>query len=222
MNPLVVPSLVNAQGISDDDSLPTRRSLLSRLRDLEDTDSWRTFFDNYWRLIYNVARKSGLGEDVAQEVVQETVIAVARKIPAFRYDPTKGSFKQWLLLITRRRIQDQLRRQYRSLRASDIHHDAEELPSSTLTPDAQVDAAWETEWRENLFQAALAKVRHQVNPKHYQVFDCCVLQNLGASDVARMLGLSTAQIYLIKHRMSLAIKRAVKQAGAQLERPQSC
>ena len=64
-----------------DDSLPTRRSLLSRLRDLSDSDSWRTFFDTYWRLIYNVARKSGLSDGDAQDVVQETVIAVARKMP---------------------------------------------------------------------------------------------------------------------------------------------
>ena len=109
------------------DSLPTRASLLSRLRDLGDKDSWRTFFDMYWRLLYNVARKSGLNDGDAQDVVQETVIAVARKMPEFRYDPTKGSFKQWLLLITRRRIQDHLRRHYRSLPRN-------ETPLSTSSP----------------------------------------------------------------------------------------
>src|SRR5688572_10094841 len=77
------------------DDLPTRRSLLSRLRNVEDNESWRTFFDTYWRLLYNVARKSGLADHHAQDVVQETVIAVVRKIPEFRYDPVKGLFKQW-------------------------------------------------------------------------------------------------------------------------------
>src|SRR6516225_6696526 len=100
------------------DSLPTRRSLLSRLRNLGDDASWRTFFDTYWLLIYNVARKSGLTDADAQDVVQETIIAVARKMPEFRYDPAKGSFKNWLLLITRRRIHDHLRKLYRSLPAA--------------------------------------------------------------------------------------------------------
>src|SRR5436190_14512821 len=95
--------------------LPTRQSLLSRLRDCEDQAGWREFFETYWRLLYNVARKSGLADAVAQDVVQETVIAVARKMPGFHYEPAKGSFKQWLLLITRRRIQDHLRRFYRSV-----------------------------------------------------------------------------------------------------------
>ena len=57
---------------------PTRYSLLSRLQNWDDQDSWRDFFDTYWRLIYSVAIKSGLTENEAQEVVQETVIAVAR------------------------------------------------------------------------------------------------------------------------------------------------
>ena len=65
----------------DADSLPTRRTLLSRLRNLGDDASWRVFFDTYWRLIYNVARKAGLPDSDAQDVVQDTVIAVARKMP---------------------------------------------------------------------------------------------------------------------------------------------
>ena len=55
-----------------DSLLPTRQSLLSRLRDWQDQDGWREFFDSYWRLIYNVARKSGLGDAEAQDVVQTT------------------------------------------------------------------------------------------------------------------------------------------------------
>jgi len=204
-----------------DDSLPTRASLLSRLRDLGDSDSWRAFFETYWRLLYNVARKAGLNDSEAQDVVQETVIAVARKMPEFRYDPAKGSFKQWLLLITRRRIQDHLRRIYRSAPAASGHpeglaHRVEDVPSPMLTPDAQIDAAWEHEWRENLFHAALARVRQRANPKHYQVFDYCVLQEVPAPEVARMLGLNAAQVYLARHRMSATVKRAVKELEAEL------
>ena len=109
-----VSSLRTKPHSSHEHDLPTRHSLLCRLQDLGDNESWRVFFETYWRLIYNVARRSGLNDDAAQEVVQETVIAVARKIPSFRYDPEKGSFKSWLLLICRRRIQDHLRRVYSS------------------------------------------------------------------------------------------------------------
>jgi len=55
-----------------------------------------------------VAVKAGLNDaEAQQEVVQETVISVAKQMPGFRYDPTRGTFKGWLLKITRRRIADQ-------------------------------------------------------------------------------------------------------------------
>src|SRR5262245_43592250 len=108
----------------DNDSLPTRRTLLSRLRNLDDDESWRGFFDLYWRLLYNFARKSGLDDSAAQEVVQDTVVSIARKMPEFRYDPARGSFRQWLLCITRRRITDHLRRHYRQPPKADVAPEA--------------------------------------------------------------------------------------------------
>ena len=81
--------------------LPTRRSLLSRLRDWQDQTSWRDFFDTYWRLIYNVARKCGLADAEAQDVVQNTFIYLSRRMPNFRYDRQRGSFKSWLRVVTR-------------------------------------------------------------------------------------------------------------------------
>ena len=200
------------------DSLPTRSSLLGRLRNVGDEASWRTFFETYWRLIYNVARKSGLSDSDAQDVVQETVIAVARKMPEFCYDPAKGSFKQWLLLITRRRVHDRLRQIYRSRQATSADDlRGGELPTEVAAPDAAIDATWEHEWRENIYQSALTRVRQQVNPKHFQVFDCCVLQNLPPARVARMFGLNAAQVYLVKHRVSAAVKRAAAEIEKNLD-----
>jgi RNA polymerase sigma factor (sigma-70 family) len=205
------------------DSSPTRRSLLSRLRDLGDDTSWRMFFETYWRLIFNVARKSGLSDTEAQDVVQDTVISVARRIGDFRYDPAKGSFKRWLLLITRRRIHDHLRRRYRSVKVADappeeLARSGHDVVAPEPPPDAQLDSVWETEWRENLFQTALSRVRRQANPKHYQVFDYCVLQELPAVKVGKMLGLNPAQVYLAKHRVGLSVRRKVKELEMELQR----
>src|SRR6266480_3818214 len=90
--------------------LATRRSLIDRLADWEDRKHWQEFFDTYWKLIYSAARKSGLTDAEAQEVVQETIITVAKRIDQLRYDPAVGSFKGWLLHITRWRIADQFRK----------------------------------------------------------------------------------------------------------------
>ena len=57
--------------------IPTRRSLLSRLKNWNDQASWQDFFDTYWKLIYSVARQSGLHDAEAQDVLQEVLLVVA-------------------------------------------------------------------------------------------------------------------------------------------------
>src|SRR5688572_12987119 len=92
------------------ETLPTRRSLLERIKAWEDHAGWQEFFDTYWGLIYGVARQAGLNDAEAQDVVQETIVAVAKNIGDFDYDPGRGSFKNWLLQQTRWRIQGHFRK----------------------------------------------------------------------------------------------------------------
>src|SRR5690242_8560875 len=97
----------------DRDPIPTRASLLNRLKNPGDDVSWNEFYVTYRELIYSVARRAGLAEQEADEVVQNTLISVAKKMPGFTYDPAKDSFKGWLLTVTRWRIQDQLEQRAR-------------------------------------------------------------------------------------------------------------
>jgi RNA polymerase sigma-70 factor (ECF subfamily) len=197
-----------------DDSLATRETLLGRLRDLDDQESWRVFFDRYWRLIYNMARKSGLTDSDAEDVVQDTVIAVAQQMPGFRYDPARGSFKQWLLRITRCRIMDHLRKLYRAPKRTESlavleEEDGAHALDSTAT-DTQFETAWDEEWERARFEAAVAEVRRQANPKHFQVFYYCVMKGWPASKAATTLGVSVAQVYLAKHRIGQSVKAALR------------
>src|SRR3989442_3770491 len=156
--------------------LSTRQSLLSRLRDCQDQDGWREFFDTYRRLIYNVARKSGLGDLEAQEVVQATFIYLSRRMPNFRYEPARGSFKSWLRVVTRSRI-SVYRRSERTGNAfireplpgdgSDDASPLEQFPD----PAADVlDEVWQREWEENLLSAAFRRLRSKVSAQQLLIF----------------------------------------------------
>ena len=191
--------------------IPTRDSLLSRLKDWRDDDSWRDFFNTYWKLVYGVALKSGLTEQEAEEVVQETVITVARRIPEFKYDPTVCSFKTWLLNLTRWRIVDQLRKRQPKLNgyADGTPHTAtiERLPNP---PGVDLDAMWDYEWQQSLVTTAIQRVKRRVNPEHYQIFHLCVFKEWPVKKVARELDVNVAQVYLAKHRVGVLLKKEVK------------
>ena len=77
----------------NDELIPTRATLIQRLKNWQDQSSWQDFFDTYWKLIYGVAIKGGLTATEAQDVVQETMIAVARHMPTFKYDPKSAPSK---------------------------------------------------------------------------------------------------------------------------------
>ena len=145
--------------MSQDDLLPTRRSLLSRLRNWDDQESWQEFFDTYWRLIYSAGIRAGLNEQDAEEVVQDTVVAVVRRMPDFKYDPATCSFKTWLWLVTRRRIADRFRRRSRQVATVDLPatNDTSTEPMNKIPDPASLepDAKWDEEWERNLLRAAL-------------------------------------------------------------------
>jgi RNA polymerase sigma-70 factor (ECF subfamily) len=161
---------VNARSRSlDDDAvgwIPTRESLLSRIRRWDDKESWRDFFNTYWKLIYRAATKAGLSDGEAQEVVQETVIVVAKKMEHFKYDPAKDSFKGWLLYLTRKQVAAQYRNRQRgdckngrSAGAAYFTADLESIPDPSASA---LETIWDQEWERNLMDAAIASVLRAV------------------------------------------------------------
>lgn len=202
-----------------DDPIPTRYTLLSHLEDRGDQDSWRDFFDTYWRLIYSVAIKSGLTEAEAQAVVQETIISVAKDIHKFKRDRALGSFKGWLRNLTRWRIADQLRKRTRA-QAVDNTKTGEDVsrPDVVEIPDPAAEAAesvWEEEWRANLLKAAMETIKHCVKEEHYQIFDLYVIKQWPARNVARALGVNVGLVYLVKYRMAALLKKEVRRLEEQ-------
>ena len=202
-----IPELSNPEEL-----IPTRQSLLSRLKNYEDDESWRDFFHTYWKLIYGMAVRSGLMEVEAQEVVQETIISVSKHMPGFKYDRSKGSFKGWLLHMTKWRIQDQFRKRRREVGHLLLpNENADQTKTLESIPDpVGVDALWEEEWQKNLVDSALHRVKGQVKAKQYQIFDLYVLKKWPVAKVTATLGVNFGQVYLAKHRVTALIKKEIR------------
>jgi RNA polymerase sigma factor (sigma-70 family) len=206
-----------------DSLLPTRQSLLSRLRDLEDQPGWREFFDIYWRLIYNVARRSGLAETQAQDVVQNTFIYLSRRMPKFHYDRKRGSFKSWLRVVTRSRISVYRRTENageRFIREPLPGTGRDETDALEELPDPAADAldeVWQREWEENLLNAAFQRVRTRVSSQQLLIFRLATLGELSLTQVARKLGVSLPQVYLARHRVGKLFKAEVLRLRREAE-----
>jgi len=199
-----------------DELIPTRTTLLLRLKDWQDQSSWQEFFDTYWKLIYGVAIKSGLNEAEAQDVVQETVISVAKHMPTFKYDRSIGSFKAWLLNMTRWRITDQVRKRRRLPSSDDAEADIRVWAEMVDPVSDCLEALWEAEWEKSLLEAAINKVKRRLDPQNYQIFDFYVNKEWPPDKVAKTFGISIGKVYLAKHRVTEMIAEEVKKLEKKL------
>lgn len=201
-----------------DDRIATRKSLLGRLKDWEDNTSWHEFFETYWKLIYAAAIKSGLTHQESEEVVQETVLAVAKSISNLEYDPGRCRFKTWLFTVTRSKI---ARVYERKARNSSLHQ-ADDGSRTTPVMERVVDTKqqddwerlWESEWERNLMDAAIQRVKRRVSIEQFQMFDFFVLKGWTAREVAKTLHVTVAHVYVAKHRITTLLRKEI----AQLDR----
>ena len=199
----------------------TRKSLIERLGNWEDQKSWDEFYRTYWRLIYGVGLKSGLRPEEALDVVQETILAIAKQSREHRYDPKAGSFKVWLMNMTRWRIGDQFRRRAKDTAMNHFPGDEDGRNTSVLDrvedPEAQkLDRIWDMEWKRNIADRAIATVKQRVSPRQFQIFDAYVIKQWGVKKVMTELDVSMAQVYLAKHRVGGLIKKELAELSKQL------
>lgn len=200
-------------------TLRTRATLLMRVHQWDDAASWREFYRLYHKLIYGLARRSGLAHADAEDVTQDVFKRVAETIHEFESDPARGKFRGWLMNLTRWRIMDRFRRQPPAAVAPSAPRDATSTGTSTINrlPDnVDQDAAWELDWQRHLLDAACERLARTANAKHFQAFDLYVRQGRPVLQVARDLGMNPATIYLVSHRLKKELKAEIARLREQL------
>lgn len=204
--------MMNSQDCGNE-RIPTRKSLLGRLKDWDNNTSWREFFDTYWKLIYAFAIKRGLNHQEAEEVVQETFLAVAKSISSLEYNPDHCRFKTWLLTVTRSKIANLYEKKARA----PAFHQPEDASLSTPAAQEAADVKqqedwerlWESEWEKNLMDAAIQRVKRRVSIEQFQMFDLFVLKGWPAREVSKTLHVTLAHIYVAKHRIAKLLRKEV-------------
>ncbi len=192
---------------------------LAWLRNCADQQSWQEFNDFYAQLIFRFAIKAGCTETEADEVVQETLIAVSRNLPGFRYDPKACSFRTWLLNLSTWRIRDQMRKRLPGRghkRSGSSEPDGTAMVERLSDPAAnQLEGLWDQEWQAVLLEKAVSNVKARVDPKQWQVFDLYVLNGEAPLDVGKLLSVSIGRVYLTKHRIGAILKKEIARLKKQ-------
>src|SRR5262245_46915488 len=178
----------------------TPASLLERLRQPGQAESvnasWQRFVDLYTPLLYYWARRMGLHESDAADLVQDVFALLVQKLPEFSYDRHK-SFRGWLrTVLTNKRFEHVRRRQ----------PPAQTLPFEPVSPD-DPDEVWEAEYRQHVVGRALQVMQQEFAPATWKACWEAVVNDRSAADVGRELGMSEGAVRAAKFRVLCRLRQ---------------
>lgn len=184
----------------------TRRTLLHRVRDPGDRAAWEQFFELYAPLLEGYARAHGLARDDAEEVRDQCLEVLTRKLPSFEYRRERGSFSAWLHRIARAKVIDLVRaRKVRSRESADLGR----LAAGDAAPDAQ----WEEQWRAEHLRYALAVVARSEPEERFRVFELLLVEQLSVAEVCARTGLVPTQVYKAKGAVLKKVRAVLERLG---------
>ncbi|HEY7156395.1 MAG TPA: sigma-70 family RNA polymerase sigma factor [Gemmataceae bacterium] len=174
--------------------LRTPASLLERLRQPNAAEAWERLVLLYTPLIYSQARQAGLQEPDAADLVQDVFVTLVQTLPGFVYDRRK-SFRAWLRTITL----NKLRERRRKLAHLPVPGEAAHWEDQAVAEE--MERFWETEYRQQLVNRALAVMSRDFQPATWKAFWEQAVEGRPAAEVAAELGLTVGAAYAAKFRV---------------------
>jgi RNA polymerase sigma-70 factor (ECF subfamily) len=192
-----------------DAPLPTTRvTLLARLRqDPTDQAAWSEFVERYGRHIYRWCRQWQLQDADAEDVTQDILVKLARKLRDFAYDPSR-SFRAWLKTVAHHAWRDFVDGRRPVVAAASDSHLWELLQSLEAREDLvqKLEEAFDLE----LLEAAKVRVRLRVAPHTWEAFRLLAIDGLPAAEVAARVQLQVAMVYVARSKVQKMLQEEIR------------
>ena len=194
----------------------TRVTLLTRIKDGNDAVAWREFIQLYGPVIYGFARKRGLQDADAADVMQDVLRSVARNAAKLEYDPKRGTFRGWLYTIARNKVYNFLTAGKNKPKGGGDPDAADRLDN---VPDHRedADASFELEYQRRLSAKAMERVKIEFHNSTWQAFWQTAVEGKNAAEVSKALKMSAGAVYVAKSRVLARLRDEVKQLEAESE-----
>ncbi len=193
----------------------TRASLLIQIRDGTNQAAWQEFVHLYGPVIYGFARKRGLQDADAADLMQDVLRSVSAAIGRLDYDRKHGTFRGWLFTITRNKVFNFLSaRRIRPVASGDSATNQLLAEEPAVADGADT---WELEYQRRLASLAMERVKGEFHTNTWQAFWLTAVEGLAAAEVAGKVGMSPGAIYVAKSRVLARLKDEVETLRQQEE-----
>src|SRR6516162_2310619 len=173
----------------------TSFNLLERLREGPNDTAWQRMVDLYTPLIRNWLRRYSLQDQDADDLVQDVLAVVVRKLPEFQKKPQIGAFRRWLRSITVNCLREFWRSQRFHPKAAGNEVFAGVL-DQLEDPESAMSKIWDQEHDEYVTRRLLVLIRPRFEAKTWQAFQRVALEGASVDQVSEELGLSVNAVFI--------------------------
>ena len=184
----------------------TSLSLLDRVCRNEDADAWNELHEMYSPLIRGWLNRHGLSNADADDLNQEALLILMRKLSSFDHNGRVGAFRKWLRLIVYNCVRDHWKfnrlRQLPESNSSLNHLEQLQDESSPLSRE------WDLEHDKHVTHKLLSRIKQQVESKTWDVFELLTFEDKTPQEVADQLNISLGAVYTAKSRVLSKLRKA--------------
>lgn len=183
-------------------------SLIRRFRAVE-PGAWEKLLRLYGPLVYACARRRGVSQQDAADLVQIVFLSVWKSLPGFSLERPEASFRGWLRTITVNAVREQVRRQKgpATIIASALSNIADPASALSACDDAEEIAA--DDLFSDLTHTALKMVRGSVDPDTWDAFWKTTVDEQPVGEVAAELKMSSAAVRQAKYRVLCRLRALI-------------
>lgn len=189
---------------SQDNKLNTRATLLIRLRNKYDDESWEDFTNYYSKYVYAVLKGMGVAFDELDDMKQSIMLKLWKSLPDFEYNPEKGSFRSWLCTVIRRTVYNYFRSK----------KEISELKSEESV-NADIDKIAEKEWMLHIASLAWDNICNDFSETVKETY-IRLSNGEKAEEIAEALNISRGSVYVYKERVQKALRKEVRRLDSEL------
>lgn len=180
--------------------MDTSISLLETLKNNVDDAAWQRLVQVYSPLIRGWLRRHSTAEHDLDDLVQEVLTVVVRRLPEFERQPRVGAFRCWLRTITVNCLRDFWRaKRIRPQATGDSNF--QQMLDQLADSDSELSKVWDAEHDRVVTERLLELIKPSFNEKTWQAFKAVAIDDEPTSEVAKRLGMTVNAVFIAKSRV---------------------
>lgn len=199
-------------GVNLTERWKTRKSLILRAKNADDSQAWEEFVRYYERFIYHVLHRMKVSTSDFDDLVQNVLLKLWKSIAG--YDSEKARFRTWLGVVVRNAVYDQFAETKRQRKL--LENESEVLQRLEREPASEIEQLIEQEWAEYISGLAMERIEKLFSTEAVKSFTMS-LDGSSAKEIAEQLNLSPDSVYTLKSRVKSRFIKEIKAVIDELE-----